>query len=762
MNIYKNDSSRNGSVLLSVLIITSLVFILVASIITRTNNALLITERHVARLKAKAAAESLIEYGAADLALRFSRQSSLPVDELHVGKNPLKIPAAAKAFFADSDVIYDSLKLQAGNIPTGEWKLIHTDNPMNEFDSFRGRSVYSREINVYSAASVNISGQSSVSVYARERFEVRDAPLFTNAIFYNGILEINPGLDMDIAGPVHSNKDMYLAARSGASLNFYDKVSTAGSILYDEIIPVHIGGDVNLPTSLNPLVLKPMNSKSGILDSNASSWSEQAPSRWNGYVEDSILGAVTQNVVAFDDYVPDDPYTSVNEKNNAGYAIIEPLLPSDHPDRKNPSIRAQKMAYQAGLLIKLEPNGQLKAYTPKRTNPNDPRSDPQQDIFGDIIYDVVDLPPDVIGDPDDTYTSIQKNEPEYYDYQPASTETQIQWVKQGKKWKEVTVQLQIPAEIRGGFYDHRENKGIDTVALDVQRLKEYIDSKNNSSTGFNGTYDVDKNWNGVVYVEFPTSNDLSTIDNTQYAHGTSSGQNSYNIVPAVDPNIYTERALVIMDAKEIPEPPNTAVEGFSIATNAPAYVIGSFNADGIPHSQDSTTPDDNSEKPAAIFADALTLLSDNWDQNRKFSMEDGRNTIENKRPASSYLEVAAAIVTGTPNTIVDDVPFPTTDPNRPLSLGVVNLPRFLEYWGSARQVTIRGSLVSLFESEVRPDGAPTNFNNHYVPPKRDWGYNTLFQNGQFPPGNPVVRNYRRLNFEEITQAEYNAELAAIN
>ena len=97
MNIYKNDSSRNGSVLLSVLIITSLVFILVASIITRTNNALLITERHVARLKAKAAAESLIEYGAADLALRFSRQSSLPVDELHVGKNPLKIPESAKA-----------------------------------------------------------------------------------------------------------------------------------------------------------------------------------------------------------------------------------------------------------------------------------------------------------------------------------------------------------------------------------------------------------------------------------------------------------------------------------------------------------------------------------------------------------------------------------------------------------------------------------------------------------------------------------------
>jgi hypothetical protein len=86
----------------------------------------------------------------------------------------------------------------------------------------------------------------------------------------------------------------------------------------------------------------------------------------------------------------------------------------------------------------------------------------------------------------------------------------------------------------------------------------------------------------------------------------------------------------------------------------------------------------------------------------------------------------------------------------------------LEYWGSDRQVTIRGSLVSLFESEVRPDGAPSNFNDYYVPPSRDWGYNTLFGDGVFPPGTPVTRNYRRIDFSDITKAEYDAAIADLD
>jgi hypothetical protein len=95
-------------------------------------------------------------------------------------------------------------------------------------------------------------------------------------------------------------------------------------------------------------------------------------------------------------------------------------------------------------------------------------------------------------------------------------------------------------------------------------------------------------------------------------------------------------------------------------------------------------------------------------------------------------------------------------------LGVVNLPRFLEYWGSSRQVTIRGALISLFESEVRPDGAPYNFNNFYMPPIRDWGFNELYKEGRYPPGTPVVRSYRRINFDEMTEAEYLAAVAELD
>lgn len=94
-------------------------------------------------------------------------------------------------------------------------------------------------------------------------------------------------------------------------------------------------------------------------------------------------------------------------------------------------------------------------------------------------------------------------------------------------------------------------------------------------------------------------------------------------------------------------------------------------------------------------------------------------------------------------------------------LRLLFLPRFLEYWGSGRTLTIRGSLVSLFESEVRPEGVPDNFNDYYVPPNRNWGFNQLFAQGSYPPGTPLVRSYRRISFEYLSENDYNTGLAGL-
>ncbi len=41
-------------------------------------------------------------------------------------------------------------------------------------------------------------------------------------------------------------------------------------------------------------------------------------------------------------------------------------------------------------------------------------------------------------------------------------------------------------------------------------------------------------------------------------------------------------------------------------------------------------------------------------------------------------------------------------------------------------------------------------------PVRLWGFNNLFATGHFPPLTPIVMDYRRVNFNDITQSLYNS------
>ena len=73
-------------------------------------------------------------------------------------------------------------------------------------------------------------------------------------------------------------------------------------------------------------------------------------------------------------------------------------------------------------------------------------------------------------------------------------------------------------------------------------------------------------------------------------------------------------------------------------------------------------------------------------------------------------------------------------------------------------MTIRGSLISLFESEVHSQPRPTNYTTYYRWPTRDFGYNQNFAEGRYPPGAPVVRTFRRTNFKDLTKNEYDTAL----
>lgn len=738
---------NRGSALVAVIMIAAVVGLIVASIIEGTVTEMKINNRFVTRIKAKTAAETAIEYGTSDLSARFERRSSFPVNELDAGNNPLTMPADINVFYDGTDVMWSQMAIDGGVIPPGEWIYFDPSDPANEFDPMRGRRAYVREIVVLGKGAARASNGDVISAYATELFQVRDAPLFANAIFYNADLEINPGVAMNIYGPVHTNGDLYVGAKSSASLIFHDKVTATGVIDHGEIRHVHIsnGSNVWFPSSTDPEILRNMRYNNSILDSYYPDFDEIASERWNGYVQDGSMGVGPQNVVAFDNYEPDDYSTSTNEKENTGYALIEPLLPTGSADRKGDALRAQKMAYKAGLILKVVSDPSLsasnsnylkiKAYKYERTNSSNPLSNLVLDTDGNPNLIDVTLPSNIIGDPSSDFKDVGSNRIEKYSK-----------TGNGSSYR-----------VTGGLYDHREDKEMSTFALDVGKLKQYIDAKNNGSSGFDGTYDVDSEWNGIVYVEFPTSTSRNGTTGEFY-YGSSSGQNSYNIVPSVDDSL----ALMVLDAKEIPDPSGMEQPGFTLATNAPMYTVGSFNANGNFHTNDATTPDDSDEKPAALIADTINVLSSEWSSHRKYSKKTGYSSIRSYRKVDQGIEISAALVSGTPNTVPSGASYTgDASSSRPLSLGVVNLPRFLEYWTS-RTLTIRGSMVSLYESEVRPLGAPTNFNDYYTPPIRDWGFNDLFKSGNYPPGTPLVRTYRRLMYEEMDESSYNTAMSNLH
>ena len=92
-----------------------------------------------------------------------------------------------------------------------------------------------------------------------------------------------------------------------------------------------------------------------------------------------------------------------------------------------------------------------------------------------------------------------------------------------------------------------------------------------------------------------------------------------------------------------------------------------------------------------------------------------------------------------------------------MSGGAHNLPRFLENWTNVT-VAIRGSLVEMFNCKISTQPWSTAY---YGAPVRKWGFDVLFQNGVYPPFTPKVMSYRRVDFTDLTAAQYAAKKAAL-
>lgn len=120
-------------------------------------------------------------------------------------------------------------------------------------------------------------------------------------------------------------------------------------------------------------------------------------------------------------------------------------------------------------------------------------------------------------------------------------------------------------------------------------------------------------------------------------------------------------------------------------------------------------------------------------------------------------EVSTALVIGIvpsnhrPTGLTDRAP--NSGANNVNSGGANNFPRFLEDWGDAAPLFIRGSMVALFESRVAME--PFTHSRCYNRPDRQWGLHVnLSLANHDVPLEPVVYSADRLGFRRLTAEQY--------
>jgi hypothetical protein len=157
----------------------------------------------------------------------------------------------------------------------------------------------------------------------------------------------------------------------------------------------------------------------------------------------------------------------------------------------------------------------------------------------------------------------------------------------------------------------------------------------------------------------------------------------------------------------------TLNNAITIATDRPVYVQGDFNK--------------NTPKSCAIISDALTVLSNSWQDSY-----DVGTALASRRASDTV--VNAAIMTG--NTETTDSAY---------GGGLRGLVRYLEDWSEAAFM-LQGSLVCNWKSEkVIAPWRLNTANDYHRPPVQSLRWNS----GAMPPGTPAVHLIRKTIWRQL-------------
>ena len=183
--------------------------------------------------------------------------------------------------------------------------------------------------------------------------------------------------------------------------------------------------------------------------------------------------------------------------------------------------------------------------------------------------------------------------------------------------------------------------------------------------------------------------------------------------------------------------------GFTVASENPVYVQGNYNTSVADPFWTNNANNNTPHSAAAIIADAVTLLSNQWtDLNSLNNPTSPGNRSAGAAGQDTYYRMAVA---GGKN-----IPFPQpgwAGQDFGTDGGLHNFLRYLESWSNVN-LWYDGSLVSMYYSEYNT-GTFKCCTTVYNPPKRKYYFDTLFLNpANLPPGTPMFQDVVNLSYHQ--------------
>jgi hypothetical protein len=263
------------------------------------------------------------------------------------------------------------------------------------------------------------------------------------------------------------------------------------------------------------------------------------------------------------------------------------------------------------------------------------------------------------------------------------------------------------------FTDYRESDTVQAVQIDIVKFRRWL---TNSLPGTNTP---------------PNKGDEGPKWNSQAGSDEGHGIGSIYVYNSVPTTAQQLPAVRLVQGGMMP----TNYPGLTVSTPMPLYILGHYNISNALSTANNLGANSTTHTyPAAVMADAVTILSTNWD-----------DSVTNKMPNAGSTTINAAMLEGIVQTV--------TNIDGDYSGGVENFMRLLEDWtkdpsgGNNRQtLTYNGSIVVMFPS-IYATNHWQNTGNYYNAPTRHWAFDLNFESANgLPPLTPQSRALIRNNW----------------